>query len=156
MRTAWAAAALASLLAGCGYYDTQAARDPLGRHGLVGLSVPDLLNCAGRPDAVAQTGPDTAILQYDHKDESTGLKATLTLLGSIELGGGGGCSAVFTVLRDGTVADVTFPRSYADGLFTTPYSACEPLISECLAHPGRTALPAGYEAFTYILPEKHS
>jgi hypothetical protein len=139
-------------LSGCGYYDAREARDPLGAHSLIGMTAPDLVDCMGKPDLVQQTGPDTAIFEYVHTDNSAGLKATLSLVGSISIGGGGGCKAVFTVLRDGTVADDTFPGSYNNGLLSTPYESCTPLVSECLAHPGSTDLPKSYDAFTYFLP----
>jgi hypothetical protein len=119
-------------LTGCGYYDARQARDPLGAHSLIGMTVPDLIDCMGKPDLVQQTGPDTAILEYVHTDSSAGLKATLSLVGSVSIGGGGGCRAVFTVLREGMAADVAFPGSYNDGLLSTPYESCSPLVSECL------------------------
>ena len=146
-----AALALITALAlpGCGLVATREARDPGGK--LVGMSVPDLLAGAGKPDAAQQTGPDTAILQYNRTDASTGLKATVTLLGSIELGGGGGCKMVVTILRDGTVADVAFPGAYEDSLFAPPYAACAPLLHELLTHPSSTSLPRGYDAFRYVL-----
>ncbi len=137
-------------LSGCGYYDTRQARDPLGRSAIIGSSLPDVLSALGKPDSVMQTGPDTAIIEYTHRDTSTGLKATVTLLGSIEVGGSGGCSMVLTVLRDGTVADVAFPQAYEDGLFTPPYSACVPLIAEVLRHPNGAGVPAGYDAWDWL------
>ncbi len=57
---------------------------------------------------------------------------------------------MFTVLRDGTVADVTFPRAYSDSLFGVPDDACAPLVSEALAHPSGTGRPVGYDAFVWI------
>ena len=100
----------------------------------------------------SRPGPDTAILQYNRTDTSAGLKATVTLLGSIEIGGGGGCRMVATILRDGTVADVSFPGSYSDSLFSAPYAACAPLVHELIAHPSSTGLPRNYDAFTWLLP----
>ena len=142
------------LVSGCGTLTTHEARDPLGRSTLIARTVPDLIDCMGKPDAAMQTGPDTAVLQYTRKDTSTGLKATVTLLGSVEIGGGGGCSVVLTILRDGTVADVAFPGAYTDALFADPLGACRPLVAECLAHPGVTGLPAGYDSFRWVLPVK--
>ncbi len=144
--------ALVALLAltSCGYYDAREARDPRGV--LIGQSLPDILSAMGKPDSVMQTSPDTAIIEYVHKDTSTGLKASVSLLGSIQLGGGGGCNVVFTVLRDGTVADATFPQAYSNSLFSTPDESCSPLVSEALHHPSSTSLTPGYSAFDYILP----
>ena len=134
----------------CGTLDTRRARDPLGAHTLVGMNLVDLVDVLGKPDATLQTGPDTAIAEWTHVDTAAGLELTVALLGSLKLGGAGGCTAVFTVLRDGTIADVAFPRAYSEGLFAPPYSACEPLIGEALRHPGSTQLPARYDAFKWL------
>lgn len=140
-------------LAGCGWQDAREVRDPLSPHSMIGMTLADAIDCMGKPDAVMQTGPDTAIAQYVHKDTSAGLKATLSLVGSISVGGGGGCNAVLTVLRDGTVADINFPASYSNGLVSTPYGACAPLVSECRGHRGDTgAPPKGFDAWVYLFP----
>ncbi len=78
------------------------------------------------------------------------LKMSLDLVGSISIGAGGGCTASFDVLRDGTVVDVDFPQSYHDGVLAEPYGSCAPLVQECLSHPGSTGLPPGYDLFDYI------
>ncbi len=148
---AFGVAALA--LSACGALDTYQARDPLGRSRIIGMALPDLLASLGKPDGVMQTGPDTAVVQYTHVDTSAALKATVLLLGSVELGGGGGCTVVFSVLRDGTVADVAFPRSYSEQLFSPPYSACAPLVSEVLVHPNGAGKPAAYDAWVWLFPE---
>ena len=57
-----------------------------------------------------------------------------------------------TVLRDGTVVDAAFPGAYSNGLLSTPYENCAPLVSEVLAHPSSTEVPKGYDAFAYFLP----
>jgi hypothetical protein len=137
-------------LAGCGTVDVHHARNPFGSFS--GMSVPDLLSCMGKPTSVQQTAPDIAILQYDRKDTSAGFKASLAVLGSIQVGGGGGCSAVATISRT-AVYEMTFPGSYEDSLFSVPYSACASLIHECLAHFDNTQLPPGYDGFAYLLPK---
>jgi hypothetical protein len=141
-------------VAGCGAMDARLARDPLGRASAIGMTVPDLLDVMGKPDAVLQTGPDTAILQYERKDSAAGLLLTVSMLGTIAIGAGGGCKAVFTILRAGTVADVTFPGSYSDGLIALPYSACSPLVSEMISHRENNAIPLGYDAFRYLFTDK--
>ena len=148
-----AALGLAVLLTGCGAYDVRQARDPLGRSRIIGMALPDLLGSLGKPDAIMRTVPDTALIEYVRLDPSTGLKATVSLLGSIEIGGGGGCKVVLTILRSGTVADVAFPASYSDQLFSPPYSACAPLVQEAIAHPNGAGAPAGYDAFAVLFPE---
>lgn len=140
------------LLSGCATYDVHRVRNPMDTDTLIGRTVPDLVDCMGVGYTFKQTKPNEGVLQWDRKDTSTGLKATVTLLGSIEIGGGGGCSVAFDVLRDGTVADVNFPNAYNDQLFAQPYGACRSLILECLNHPGSTGLPAGYDAFQWLNP----
>lgn len=141
------------LLSGCGYYDAREARDPLGRSSLIGQTLPDILSAMGKPDSVLQTGPDTAIMQYTRKDTSTGVKASLSLLGSIQIGGGGGCDAVLTILREGIVADAKFTKAFSNSLFSPLDESCGPLVAEALRHPNSTGLPRGYDAFVYLLPE---
>jgi hypothetical protein len=147
--------ALLLALVGCGWQDAREARNGMTSP-IIGMTVPDLISCMGKPTSVQQTGPETAILQYDHKDASAALKATVALIGSISIGGGGGCSAVFTIIDGGrTVADVTFPGAYDNGLLSVPYESCRPLVSECLAHPGDTGpLPKGDNPLEYFLPAK--
>jgi hypothetical protein len=139
-------------LSGCGFMDARTARDPL-KSKVIGMMFPDLADCMGPWDSAHQTKPDEAIVTWKHVDSSAGLKATITLIGSLAIGGGGGCMANFDVNRDGTVLDVTFPGSYSNGVFSTPYSACESLIHECNAYPGNTGVPKGYDAWTYLLPD---
>ena len=141
---------LVLLLTGCGALDTHQARDPWGP--IISSNVPDLISCTGKPDAVQQTGPDTAILQWTHQQSDQGISVTIPVLAAVKIGGGGGCVMVATVLRDGTVADVAFPGSYTTGLFAPPYSECGPVVSECLRHMGATMLPVSYDAFRWVLP----
>ena len=143
------------LLTGCGALDTREARNPAGP--LIGnMRVPDLLDCMGKPDAVQQTGPDTAILQWTHEQSDQGLAVSVGTLASLQIGTGGGCKMVATILRDGTVADIAFPGSYSTGLISAPYSECGPIVEECLHHPGATMLPAHYDAFRWLLPGQDS
>lgn len=139
-----------ALLSGCSAVDVSRARNPYGS--LIGGNVVDLLACAGLPDKVEQTAPDQLAVQYDYKREGTGFKFSV-LLASVEVGGASSCRAVFTVLRDGTVADAAFPASEwtATG---GPHAGCGAIVSECLEHPNATALPPGYDAMKFLLPEK--
>jgi hypothetical protein len=137
-------------LSGCGYYDARQARDPLGAESMVGMSVVDLVDCAGVPDHVLQTGPDTAVAQWDYKAAGSALKATIAVLGSLEFGAGESCKLVATVLREGIVADVAFPGSRAS-VTSGPYAGCSVIVGECLDHPSRTTLPAGYDAWTWFV-----
>lgn len=94
--------------------------------------------------------PDEANVVWQFTDKSAGLKVSVSLVGSISIGGGGGCTAVFDVMRYGRVVDVDFPQSYNAGLLAEPYESCGPLIQECLDHPGNTGLPPGYDLFDFI------
>ena len=141
------------LLAGCGAVASREARDPYGA--LIGMAAPDLLACAGQPDRVQQTGPGTLIAQWDyHAEPAKVLSVSVTLVGTVDVGGGArSCKMVATVLRDGTVADVAFPGRDAS-LTALPYAGCDVLVRECVDHPSSTGVPAGYDAFHYLLPAK--
>jgi hypothetical protein len=143
---------LAVLLSSCATYDVHEIRDPQSKHSMIGMSVPDLIDCMGTDFVFKPTKPDEGVMMWTRKDTSTALKATLTLVGSVELGGGGGCSVSADVLRDGTAVDFDFPQSYNDGLLTEPFHACRALVAECLNHPGSTGLPKGYDAWVYLDP----
>ena len=149
-----AALGLLAALCGCASWDVHEARDPFGKHSLIGLSVPDLVQCMGTDYVFRPLKPDEGVLMWTRKDESTALKASVTLVGSLELGGGGGCSVAFDVSRRGTVYDVHFPQVFNDGLLAEPYHACKPLIAECLGYHGDTGLPVGYDAFAYLAAGK--
>ncbi len=139
------------LLAGCGYYDARAARDPLTSP-LIGMGFPDLVHCMGPWDSWHQIDRDVFDVTWGHTDSSAALKMSIAVLGSISVGGSGGCKANVTVLRDGTVAGVNFPQSYANGLLTAPYGACAPLVSERLQHHDETGRSAGYDIGVYLAP----
>jgi hypothetical protein len=147
-----AALLLALALCGCATYDVHQLRDPMAKHTLIGTAVPDLVNCMGTDYTFKQVKADEGVLQYTRKDTSDGLKASVTLIGSVQIGGGGGCSVAFDVLRDGTVADVHFPNVYNDQLFSEPYAPCRALIKECVSYAGNTGIPKGFDAFVYLDP----
>ena len=144
---------MALLLPGCGAIATHEARDPYGV--LIGMGLPDLLSCAGVPDKVQRTGPDTAVAQWSVSTDTPDLRASVLVFGSIELGGANACRFVATVLRDGTVADVAFPQAHSS-LVAGPFGACGQLVGECLAHPSRTGLSRGYDAFAYLFQGRAS
>lgn len=140
-------------LSGCGLVETHVARDPMNRNSLIGRNVVDLVDCAGVPTQTQLTGPDTGVIEYTYKASgSPPLQVALTPF-SLSFGSDESCNAVFTILRDGTVADVTFPASQSS-LTSGPYAGCGVLVAECLAHPGSTQLPPGYDAFKYVLKPK--
>lgn len=141
-------------LAGCDLASTSDSRDPYGA--FIGMTVPDLLSCAGVPDHVQRTGPDTAIAQWAYSSSDPALKLTLLLFGSVEVGGAESCKMVATILRDGTVVDVAFPGSRAT-LMAGPYAGCSVLTSECLNHPSSTGpVPRGYDALAILIPKNKS
>jgi hypothetical protein len=139
------AAVLACLvLTGCGYEATHETTDPTGQ--IIGTSIANIIPCAGLPDKTQRLLPDAAIAQWSYKDDSSPLKLTLSLVGSVSIGSAGSCKMTLTFLRDGTVVDAAFPQC-AGTLEGGPYAAARPLISECLRHPNDISLPAGYDAF---------
>ncbi len=143
---------LALGLAGCGAYDAHRARDPYGP--VIGMSVLDLRASLGTPSAPPERlSDDQAMIQYEFKDVSTAFKASVTLLGSIELGGGGQCRVVFRIARRGYVMDVALPLRSQDSLFSAPYDACDPLLAELIRHRSDSGVPAGYDAFEYLFPK---
>ena len=141
-------------LSGCAGFDVHEVRDPQSQYSMIRMTVPDLIHCMGTKFTWQQTKPDEGELMWTRTDTSTAFKASIELVGSIELGGGGGCSVSADILRSGTVADIDFPESYNDGLLAEPYHACRPLIIECIGHQGDTGLPKGYDAFLYLAAAK--
>jgi hypothetical protein len=135
-------------LTGCGYAATREARAPQGADSLIGHNVADIIECAGIPDKVQRIMPDAAIASWSYKDTSPAFK--LALLGvSLQVGTAGSCSMTAVFLRDGTVADVSFPQC-AGTLQGGPYAAARPLVAECLNHPNDIALPSGYDALVNL------
>ena len=142
-----AALPLLALLAGCGAVTVHQARTDL-----LGMTAPDLLACAGVPDRVQALSRDELLLQYDYKPAAGSLfSLTLPLVGSLAVGAHGACEAHFRVLRDGTVSGVSY--SGTSFSFSGPSADCVPLVRECVEHPDRTGLPAGYDAFAILLPK---
>lgn len=139
-------------LTGCGYAETHAARDPLGRRTLIQMNVQDLTACAGFPDTgrVLQTSADEMQMQWSVTSNTPAFKMTVPLIASIQLGDAGSCKMLARVFRDGTVAGVNFPGATAS-LTGGPYSACGQIVSECLIQKDQVALPKGYDAFAYYL-----
>lgn len=140
--------ALLPLLAGCGAYLAHDARTAI-----LGMNAPDLIACAGIPTKVVKLTDRELLLQYDYSPPSSPL-FSLKVLSDVDLaiGAKGACQAHFRVLREGVVSGV----SYAGTSFSMngPYSDCAPLIRECVNHPDSVALPAGYDAFAVMLPDK--
>ena len=149
VRLAVVLVALAAL-SGCATWDVHEVRDPRSPRSMIGMTWPDLVQCMGTDYAWVPTKPDEAAVTWSRHDSSTSFKGSVTLFGSVEIGGGGGCSVTADVLRDGTVADLHFPQSFNDGLLAEPYHACKPLIDECIGHKGSTGLPRGYDAFPFM------
>jgi hypothetical protein len=145
----------ALLLSGCGLVATQQARDPLGADTLLGHSIVDVIGCAGIPDARQRLGDEFAVAEWTYKSTVPGFKLVFPLLGSVQFGGGSQCKMTTTFLRDGTVVDIGFPGCTGT-LFGGPYADARPLVGECLAHPNGDALPAGFDAFTYLFSQNRS
>ena len=145
-------AAVAGLLAGLAVCGCGTAQVYHARAAILGMNATDLIACAGIPDRVMQTSAAELLLQYDQKPlpNSAWLAVSLPFGIGAKLGAPAECHAHFRVLRDGTVAGVSFSGpSMADNA-----GSCAGLVSECLEHPDQTALPPGYDAFSVLLPSK--
>jgi hypothetical protein len=137
------------LLTQCSAYVSHSARDKL-----LGMTAPDLVSCAGKPDAVMQVKPDVLVAEWSSKSAAAGAKSgfsvTLPLGASLTLPAStASCHMQATVLRDGTVASIAL--SSTTGVLDDDGS-CAGLVAECVFHPDSTGLPKGYDAFTYFLP----
>ncbi len=141
------AGAVCAVVAGCGAVTMHHARTDL-----LGMSAPDLMACAGGPDRV-QALSSQELLHYDYKPTPGNLfSVSLPIVGSLAVGARGACEAHFQVLRDGTVSGVSY--SGTSFSFSGPSADCVPLVRECVEHPDRTGLPAGYDAFAVLLPAR--
>jgi hypothetical protein len=142
------------LLAGCGLAATHEARDPLGSHSLIGMTVSDLITCAGVPDKTIKLTDEVLLMQWQTADSSKpAFDLTIPVLGSLQLGTAGSCRMTADILREGTVADVDFPGA-SSSMWEGPYASCAPLAQECILHKGSTELPPKYDAFAVFLPTK--
>jgi hypothetical protein len=120
------------------------------RTSVVGMTLPDLLSCAGRPDKTIQAGPEDWIVQYEQNQAVQPpftLKSAFVVSGELDIGARGMCHAVFRVHR-GYVAAVHFtgPSLTASGA----NGACVPLIRECVTRADHTTLPQGYQVGDWL------
>ena len=144
----------ALLLSGCGAAETITVHD--ARQAMLGRNVVDVMACAGIPDRPAlQTAPDELLLQYDYKATasvgSSSFSVTLPFGFGAKLGAASSeCHMHLRVLRDGTVAGVSF----SGPALADVNGVCSGMVSECVIHPDQTALPAGYDAIKTLLPSK--
>ena len=129
------------LVAGC------AAQVYRSREALIGMSATDLIACAGVPNQSMRNGPNEVLLQWDEKPAAGSAWLVLpTLFGTVRLGAPSECHFHARVLRDGTVAGVSFSGpSIADDA-----GSCSGLIAECYVHPDSTRIPAGFDAFEML------
>lgn len=137
------------LVSGCSTMVAHSSRDKL-----LGMSAPDLVACAGKPDDIMQTKPDVLVAEWAPKTTSSSSKSSgvsfsilgtsLTVTPPVE-----SCHMQATILRDGTVAAVAL--SSTTGVLDDDGS-CAQLVAECVFHPDDTGLPKGYDAFLYFLP----
>ena len=131
----------ALLVTGC------AAQVYRSRTALIGMNAVDLVACAGVPSQTMRNGPDEVLLQWDEKPDAGSAWLVLpTPFGTAKLGAPADCHFHARVLRDGTVAGVSFSGpSIADDA-----GACSGLIAECYVHPDQTPIPKGYDAFDMV------
>lgn len=122
-----------------------------------GMSVVDLLACAGMPTQKMITRADFFLLEWDPKTPSSsgGVKTGMSL--TLPLGAAFSwtpptydCHMQATVNRDGTVYDLDFtssnPVKGADG-------ACAAMVKQCVFDPSSTSLDANYDAFKFFFPD---
>lgn len=120
------------------------------RTSVVGMTLPDLLSCAGRPDKVLHAAPDDWIVQYEQNQAVQPpftLKSSFIVNGEVDIGARGMCHVIFRVHR-GYVAAVHFtgPSLTASGA----NGACVPLIRECVTRADHTTLPNRYNVGDWL------
>jgi hypothetical protein len=140
------------LLAGCGAVVTEEARDPFSSHSLIGMDIGDLVGCAGTDFTFLQTDTHEGVVEYTTTNTDKGFDLDVEGV-SLSFGGAGSCKMALTVLDTGEVARVAFPQSHVAGI-APPYSACSPLLSECLRDPANTTRKRPYNAFKWLLSKK--
>lgn len=139
------------LMSGCSTYVASVAPDKMR-----GMSVPDLIACAGIPDQKMKTKPDVMVLEWTPKTttssgtKTSGFSVTLPLGTSLTLQPPvDTCHMQATVLRDGTVADVDMSSSSG---IKGDNGACGQIVKQCVYDQSSTGLPANYDAFEYFFP----
>lgn len=123
------------------------------RHDLVGTSLPDLVACAGRPDSRMRVGADDWVLGWGPVTTATpSLTAAVPVLGdlakpTVSASASATCR-MMTRIQRGRVASLHYVGT--SSLPIGAEAACAPIIRDCLAHPDRTVLPAGYDTNAYL------
>lgn len=104
------------------------------RTDLIGLTRPELLSCAGVPDAAETRDGQEVLVWKQDQNVDGGVSISTPFLIGVSIAGRGTCHFVAT-LRDGKVSRVSYtgPSQTLYG----PLAACEPLIRDC-EHYART------------------
>ncbi len=119
------------------------------RHQLVGTTLPDLVACAGRPESRMRVGVDDWVLGWAPVTTATpAITGAVPVLGdlakpTISANASATCR-MSARMRGGRVVSLHYVST--SSLPLGAKSACAPIVRDCLAHPDRTVLPAGYDA----------
>lgn len=130
-------------LSSCSELPGQARRD------LVGVSLPDLVSCAGQPAERMRVGRDDWVLTFAPVTITTpSVTGSVPLLGdllkpSVTASAQESCRMTARV-RGGRIASLHYVGT--SSLLFGAHAACAPLVRDCLKYPDRTSLPENYSA----------
>ncbi|WP_174766809.1 hypothetical protein [Acetobacter indonesiensis] len=101
------------------------------RHDLVGLTRPELISCAGVPDAREDRDGQEVLVWKQDQNVDGGVSVSTPFLIGLSIAGRGTCHFVATI-RDGKVRRISYtgPSQTLYG----PLAACEPLVRDCEAY----------------------
>lgn len=145
--TRLASLALLVMLSACTSVTEQA------RESLPGMPVTDLMACAGSPESSILVGPDEWVGTYAPVTVSTpSVTGSVPVLGDIvkptvTASASMSCKMVVRI-KSGYVFSVHYIG--ASSLIMGPHTACIPMVLDCMRHPDKTQLPAGYVDLDYI------
>jgi len=140
---AWIALLLAAPLAACGGYTAREARTRLP-----GMTLPDLLACAGVPDKRMQIDAVEWVLVYDQSSAvQPSMTASISALAALvkpalTMGAAGTCRVMVRINGD-HVRSVHYAGP--SGTLEGPNAACAPLVRDCLKYPDQTVLLVGFD-----------
>ena len=137
------ASSLICVLTSCAAYQAHEARSVLP-----GTTVPDLLSCTAKPDAITQISDVDWLLYYHTGPSSAPAFSVKTLFGDLAIGSKGGCDLTVRVREPGYVIAVHY--SGTEISTSGENAACAPLVRECSRFADRTRLPAGYSLARWL------
>ena len=115
---------------------------------LVGMSLPDMIACAGMPSKSIATNHEDVVLQYDQNQQ---VQPNFSLGGiygvSLNLGGMGTCSLIAR-FHNGYLGSIHYVGpSWTFGGYL---SACTPIIKSCYSRRDHTVIPSDYNQFNIL------